>query len=132
MLDKINAEREEHMITIETRSNFWTITRVPGQSARSSCGTHSLRIRSTRVARKTGRGAHRECATSKRLSPGCVSGNRQLDLKLHQQRRLDHQPYYRRLPGAPTANRFARSSDGVEGILCQAFCRALTDVAARW
>ena len=108
MLDKINNERHEHMITIEDPIEYLHAAQeVRGQPARAARGHPLLHQRAARrPARGPRRGADRRDARPRDHRVGAAHrGDGPLDLRhpAHQLGRLDHQPHRRRVPRPPAA-----------------------------
>ena len=106
MIDKINQERHEHILTIEDPIEYIHPHKgclVNQREVHSD--THGLRARAARrPARRPGRRAHRRDARPRDGRGGAADRrDRPPDVRhaAHQLGRPDDQPHHRRLPGAP-------------------------------
>ena len=117
MLDKINSEREEHMITIEDPIEFLHNHKKCLVNQREvHADTHSF-SNSLRAALREdpGRGADRRNARFGDDRIGAAHrGNRPLDIRdaAHELGGLDDQPYHRRVSGTPAAAGARAALDG--------------------
>ena len=103
MLDKINSEREEHMITIEDPIEFLhNHKKMPGEPARSAFGYAFLcELPARRASRRPRRGSDRRNARSgndRVRAAHCRNGALDLRHAAHQLRDLHDQPNRGRIP----------------------------------
>ncbi len=136
MLDKINSEREEHMITIEDPIEFLHNHKKCLVNQREvHADTHSFAnsLRAA-LARRSRRGADRRNARpgNHRVRPA-HRRNRPLDLRhaAHQLGGLHHQPYHRRVSRAPAAANPRAALHGASKGSCAKRCCPATDGRGR-
>ena len=138
MLDKINSEHEEHMITIEDPIEFLHNHKKCLVNQREvHSDTHSFaNSLASGAARRPRRGADRRNARPRNDRIGAAHrGDRTLDLRhaAHELGGFDHQPNRRRLSGAPAAAGTRAALDGARrNSLPIAAAAAPTAAAARW
>jgi energy-coupling factor transporter ATP-binding protein EcfA2 len=117
MLDKINAEREEHMITIEDPIEFLHNHKKCLVNQREvHADTHSF-ANSLRAALREDPdvvliGEMRDLETIESALRIAETGHLDLRNAAHEFRRVHHQPYYRRFPLAPAAADSRAALDG--------------------